>query len=51
MSAAKRIDMGVPLLFNIMVHDVESCVQGKVVLTMYADDLAGHPRQKTPQRE
>ena len=41
------IDMGVPqgsviapLLFNIMVHDVESCVQGKVVLTMYADDLA-----------
>ena len=29
-----------PLLFNIMVHDVESCVQGKVVLTMYADDLA-----------
>ncbi|MCB4773549.1 MAG: reverse transcriptase family protein, partial [Sulfurovum sp.] len=47
MSAAKQIDMGVPqgsviapLLFNIMVHDVESCVQGKVVLTMYADDLA-----------
>ena len=46
MSAAKQIDMGVPwgsviapLLFNIMVHDVESCVQGKVVLTMYADDL------------
>ena len=47
MSAAKQIDMGVPqgsviapLLFNIMVYDVESCVQGKVVLTMYADDLA-----------
>ena len=47
MSTAKQIDMGVPqgsviapLLFNIMVYDVESCVQGKVVLTMYADDLA-----------
>ena len=47
MSAAKQIDMGVlqesviaPLLFNIMVHDVESYVQGKLVLTMYADDLA-----------
>ena len=47
MSAAKQIDMGVPegsviapLPFNIIVHDVESCVQGKVVLTMYADDLA-----------
>ena len=23
-----------------MVHDAESCVQGKVVLTMYTDDLA-----------
>ena len=33
-------DLVLPLLFNIMVHDVESCVQGKVVLTMYADDLA-----------
>ena len=47
MSAAKRTDVGVPqgsvitpFLFNIMVHDVESCVQGKVVLTMYSDDLA-----------
>ena len=47
MSAAMQIDMGVPqgsviapLLFNIRVHDVESCVQGKVVITMYADDLA-----------
>ena len=47
MSAAKQIEMGVPqgsviapLLFNIMVRDVESCLQGKVVLTMYADDLA-----------
>ena len=47
MSATKQRDMGVPqgsviapLLFNIMVRDVESCVQGKVVLTMYADDLA-----------
>ena len=43
-----------PLLFNIMVHDVESCVQGKVVLTMYADDLAiwldTHVR-RPPQRE
>ena len=47
MSAAMQIDMGVPqgsviapLLFNIRVHDVESCVQGKVVITMYVDDLA-----------
>ena len=47
MSAAKQVDMGVPqgsvnrtTTFNIMVHDVESCVQGKVELTMYADDLA-----------
>ena len=29
-----------PLLFNIMVHDVDTAVKGKVVLTMYADDLA-----------
>ena len=29
-----------PLLFNIMVHDVGTAVKGKVVLTMYADDLA-----------
>ena len=47
MPAAKQIDMGVPqgsviapLLLDIMAHDVESCVQGKVLLTMYADDLA-----------
>ena len=29
-----------PLLFNIMNHDVDTAVKGKVVLTMYADDLA-----------
>ena len=29
-----------PLLLNIMVHDVDTAVKGKVVLTMYADDLA-----------
>ena len=29
-----------PLLFNIVVHDVDTAVKGKVVLTMYADDLA-----------
>ena len=29
-----------PLLFNIMVHDVDTAVKGKVLLTMYADDLA-----------
>ena len=29
-----------PLLFSIMVHDVDTAVKGKVVLTMYADDLA-----------
>ena len=29
-----------PLLFNIMVHDVDIAVKGKVVLTMNADDLA-----------
>ncbi len=47
MSAVKTVDMGVPqgsviapILFNIMVHDVDTCVKGKVVLTMYADDLA-----------
>ena len=28
------------ILFNIMVHNVDTCVKGKVVLTMYADDLA-----------
>ena len=27
-------------LFNIMVHDVDTAMKGKVVLTMYADDLA-----------
>jgi len=46
-SATKSVSMGVspgsviaPLLFNIMVHDVDTAVKGKVVLTMYADDLA-----------
>ena len=29
-----------PLLFNIMVHNVDTAVKGKVVLIMYADDLA-----------
>ena len=29
-----------PLLFNIMVHDVDTAVKGKAVLTMYTDDLA-----------
>ena len=29
-----------PLLFNIMVHDIGTVGKGKVVLTMYADDLA-----------
>ncbi len=47
MSAVKTVNMGVPqgsviapLLFNIMVHDVVTAVTGKVVITMYADDLA-----------
>ena len=47
MSAVKTMIMGVPqgsviapLLFNIMVHDVVTAVTGKVVITMYADDLA-----------
>ena len=46
-STTKGASMGVPqgsviapLLFNIMVHDVDTAVKGKVVLTMYADDLA-----------
>ena len=46
-STTKGVSMGVPqgsviapLLFNIMVHDVNTAVKGKVVLTMYADDLA-----------
>ena len=29
-----------PLLFNIVVHDVVTAVTGKVVITMYAVDLA-----------
>ena len=29
-----------PMLVNIMVHDVDTAVKGKAVLTMYADDLA-----------
>ena len=29
-----------PLLFNIMVHNVDTAAKGKVVLIMYADDLA-----------
>ena len=29
-----------PLLFNIMNHDVDTAVKGKVVLTIYAGDLA-----------
>ena len=29
-----------PLLFNIMVHDVDTAVKGKIVLTIYAGDLA-----------
>ena len=47
MSAVETVNMGVPqgsviapLLFNIMVHDVVTAVTGKVVITMYADDLA-----------
>ena len=47
MSAVKTVSMGVPqgsviapLLFKIMVHDVVTAVTGKVVITMYADDLA-----------
>ena len=46
-STVKTVSMGVPqgsviapLLFNIMVHDVVTAVTGKVVITMYADDLA-----------
>ena len=46
-STTKGVSMGVPrgsviapLLFNIMVHDVDTAVKGTVVLTMYADDLA-----------
>ena len=46
-STTKGVSMGVPqgsviapLLFNIMVHGVDTAVKGKVVLTMYADDLA-----------
>ena len=46
-STTKGVSMGVPqgsviapLLFNIMVHDVDTAVKGKVVLNMYADDLA-----------
>ena len=46
-ATTKGVSMGVPqgsviapLLFNIMVHDVDTAVKGKVVLTMYADDLA-----------
>ena len=49
-STTKGVSMGVPqgsviapLLFNIMVHDVDTAVKGKVVLTMYADDLAIWP--------
>ena len=45
-STTKGVSMGVPqgsviapLLFNIMVHDVDTAVKGTVVLTMYADDL------------
>ena len=41
-SATKSVSMGVPpgsviapLLFNIMVHDVDTAVKGKVVLTMF----------------
>ena len=47
MSTVKMVSMGVPqgsviapLLFNIMVHGVITAVTGKVVITMYADDLA-----------
>ena len=29
-----------PLMFNIMVHNVDTAVKGKVVLIMYADHLA-----------
>ena len=43
----KTVSMGVPqgsviapLFFNIMVHDVVTTLTGKVVITMYADDLA-----------
>ena len=47
MSTVETVNMGVPqgsvivpLLFNIMVHDVVTAVTRKVVITMYADDLA-----------
>ena len=47
MSVVKTVSMAVPqgsvispLLFNIMVHDVVTAVTGKVVITIYADDLA-----------
>ena len=46
-STTKGVSMGVPrgsviapMLFNIMVHDVDTAVKGKAVLTMYTDDLA-----------
>ena len=46
-STTKGVNMGVPqgsgilpMLVNIMVHDVDTAVKGKAVLTMYADDLA-----------
>ena len=47
MSAVETVSIGVPqgsviapLLFSIMVHDVVTAVTGKVVITMYAVDLA-----------
>ena len=40
-----------PLLFNIMVHDVDTAVKGKVVLTMYAGDMDGHPHQTSPHKQ
>ena len=47
MSAIKSVSMPVPhglviapLLFNIMVHDVDTVAKEKVVVTMYADHLA-----------
>ena len=47
MSTVKTVSIGGPqgsviasLLFNIMIHGVITAVTGKVVITMYADDLA-----------
>ena len=53
MSAAKQIYMGAPqgsviapLLFNIMVHDVESCVQGLSLI--HISEPRDRPRSRMP---